>query len=47
MSSTKQSIREIFDTISLNVIGFLENHIGITEVDLTERSGKWHFQILI
>ena len=36
----KQSVREIFDTISLNVISFLENHIGITDVDLIERSGK-------
>lgn len=35
----KQSIRDIFDTISLNVIDFLENHIGITEVDFIERSG--------
>jgi hypothetical protein len=23
----------------LNVIGFLENHIGITDVEFTERSG--------
>ena len=37
----KQSIREIFDTISLNVIDFLENHIGITDVELIERSGKY------
>lgn len=35
----KQSIREIFDNISLNVIGFLENHIGISEVNFIERSG--------
>jgi len=35
----KQSLRDIFDTISLNVIDFLENHIGITDVDFLERSG--------
>lgn len=35
----KQSIRDIFDIISLNVIGFLENHIGISDVDFVERSG--------
>ena len=35
----KQSIREIFDNISLNVIEFLDNHIGITDVDFLERSG--------
>ena len=35
----KQSVREIFDTISLNVIQFLESHIGITEVDLIEHTG--------
>ena len=34
-----KSVREIFDTISLNVIQFLESHIGITDVDLIERSG--------
>ena len=32
-------MRDIFDIISLNVIGFLENHIGITDVEFTERSG--------
>ena len=36
----KQSIREIFDNISLSVISFLENHIGITDVEFTERQGK-------
>jgi hypothetical protein len=36
---SKQSVRDIFDIISLNVIGFLENHIGITDVEFTERSG--------
>jgi hypothetical protein len=35
----KQSIKEIFDNISLNVIEFLENHIGITDVEFVERSG--------
>jgi len=35
----KQSIREIFDNISLNVIDFLDNHIGITDVEFLERSG--------
>lgn len=37
---SKQSIREIFDNISLSVISFLENHIGITDVEFTERQGK-------
>lgn len=36
----KQSIREIFDNISLSVISFLENHIGITDVEFVERQGK-------
>jgi len=35
----KQSVRDIFDIISLNVIGFLDNHIGISDVDFVERSG--------
>ena len=35
----KQSIREIFDNISLNVIEFLESHIGIADIDFVERSG--------
>jgi hypothetical protein len=35
----KQSIREIFDNISLSVISFLENHIGITDVEFVERQG--------
>lgn len=39
MAINKQSIRDIFDIISLNVIGFLENHIGISDVDFVERSG--------
>lgn len=39
----KQSTRDIFDNISMNVIEFLENHIGITDVIFIERSGKsWH-----
>lgn len=37
----KQSTRDIFDNISLNVISFLENHIGISDVDFNERSGKY------
>lgn len=32
-------MRDIFDTIFLNVIGLLENHIGITEISFVERSG--------
>ncbi len=36
----QQSIREIFDNISLSVISFLENHIGITDVEFVERQGK-------
>jgi len=36
----KQSIREIFDNISLSVISFLENHVGITDVEFLERQGK-------
>lgn len=36
----KQSIREIFDTISLSVISFLESHIGISDVEFnSERQG--------
>ena len=35
----KQSVRDIFDIISLNVMGFLDNHIGISDVDFVERSG--------
>ena len=37
----KQGVREIFDNISLSVISFLENHIGITDVEFIERQGKW------
>ena len=36
----KQNIREIFDDISLSVISFLENHVGITDVEFIERQGK-------
>jgi len=35
----KQSVREIFDNISLSVISFLESHIGITDVEFIERQG--------
>ena len=37
----KQGVREIFDNISLSVISFLENHIGISDVEFIERQGKW------
>lgn len=37
----KQSVREIFDNISLSVISFLEGHIGITDVEFIERQGKF------
>ena len=36
---SKQSIREIFDNISHSVISFLETHIGIADVEFTERQG--------
>lgn len=36
----RQSIREIFDNISLSVISFLENHVGIADVEFVERTGK-------
>lgn len=39
----KQSIREIFDNISLSVISFLENHIGIMDVEFIERQGNPSF----
>jgi len=39
--NNKQSTREIFDEISLNVIDFLENHIGINEVYFLERNGMF------
>ena len=32
-------MRDIFDIISLNVIGFLENHIGISDVEFMEKTG--------
>ena len=36
----KQSIREIFDNISLSVISFLESHTGISDVEFnSERQG--------
>ena len=38
----KQGIREIFDNISLSVITFLESHIGISDVEFLERTGKFH-----
>ena len=33
------TIREIFDNISMQVITFLENHIGISDVEFVERVG--------
>lgn len=33
------SIREIFDNISMQVITFLESHIGIQDVEFVERQG--------
>lgn len=36
----KQSIREIFDNISLSVISYLENHTGVLDVEFNnERQG--------
>jgi hypothetical protein len=32
-----QSVREIFDNISLQVISFLENHVGVYDVEFNER----------
>jgi hypothetical protein len=32
-------MREVFDNISMQVISFLENHIGIAGVDFIERPG--------
>ena len=37
----KQGVREIFDNISLSVINFLENHIGISDVEFNERQGRY------
>lgn len=36
----KQSIREIFDDISLSLITFLDNHVGITDIEFIERQGS-------
>jgi len=41
----KQTSRDIFDNVSLNVIGFLENHVGITDVDYIERNGVTEMSI--
>lgn len=35
----KQSVREIFEQISLSVINYLEKHIGVTEIEFIERQG--------
>ena len=37
--TTKSAGREVFDNISMNVISFLENHIGISDVEFIERQG--------
>jgi hypothetical protein len=50
----KQSIREIFDNISLSVISYLENHTGVSDVEFnSERQGvaevtlvKWEEDIV-
>ena len=39
MIKAQSSIREVFDNISMQVISFLENHIGISDVEFIERSG--------
>lgn len=31
--------REVFDNISMQVISFLENHVGISDVEFIERAG--------
>jgi len=41
----KQTSRDIFDNVSMNVIGFLENHIGICDVEYIERSGVTEMSI--
>lgn len=35
----KQSVREIFEQISLSVINYLERHIGVTDIEFIERQG--------
>ena len=42
----KQGVREIFDNISLSVISFLENHIGITDVEFIERQGMLVYAVI-
>ena len=32
-------MREVFDNISMQVISFLENHIGVASVEFLERAG--------
>lgn len=39
MAKTHSSGREVFDNISMQVISFLENHIGISDVEFIERAG--------
>jgi len=38
-------MREIFDNISMHVISFLENHIGVSNVDFTERLAVSEYMI--
>ena len=35
----QSTIREIFDNISMQVISFLEGHVGISDVEFVERQG--------
>ena len=37
----RHSSREVFDNISLNVLSFLESHIGVSDVEFNEQSGKY------
>jgi len=39
MAKTHSSGREVFDNISMQVISFLENHVGISDVEFIERAG--------
>jgi hypothetical protein len=39
MTTLKSPGREVFDNISMNVIGFLESHICIADVEFIERAG--------
>jgi hypothetical protein len=39
MAKVHSSGREVFDNISMQVISFLENHVGISDVEFIERAG--------